>query len=404
MGQLSARTKERIFAATTITLSVLVAVSLCEIMSRVLAPPWLEQRMSILNPETGKGFGSDSNWKVIRRNGGFYSFESNSQFKVSHIEYSTLAHTDEFGGRQVPVPFTPGGNMLPMMGDSFVFGVGVEDNETFVSKIAARLPDYRVLNLGVEGTALTKHNEIIRLRHAELGRPRKYVLFFFIGNDFSDMIGSAGTASTAKSKPEPSSASADQIFYTINDFVYHNGVLRHSYLLQLVRKSVLELHNRLRVSEGATPNRDPVYLIMDTAMQSYATEAVAALKTQLGLLVGLEKELNFSAMIVAIPDRNQLDSSLRALMAQNYSIPAERLDPLRPNRLLAKLVHDAGLAFYDSTECLAATKLGQKLYYQRDNHFRPIGADRFAQCAFPEIAKFVAEAGEGHSAPSPPAR
>ena len=52
------------------------------------------------------------------------------------------------------------------MGDSFAFGVGVDDRQTYVNLLDLK-SSLRYLNLGVPGSALPNHLDIIEYRHVE---------------------------------------------------------------------------------------------------------------------------------------------------------------------------------------------------------------------------------------------
>jgi len=83
----------------------------------------------------------------------------------------------------------PGGTIrVALLGDSYVFGVGVDDDETFASTLQERLNEsappgrrYEVLNFGVSGYD-TGH-EIAVLEHEVLRfQPDAVVLFFFLND------------------------------------------------------------------------------------------------------------------------------------------------------------------------------------------------------------------------------
>jgi hypothetical protein len=152
---------------------------------------------------------------------------------------TTVAHIDGLGGRRVLVPENSTG-VLPVLGDSFVFGVGVDDDETFVSRLAHDLSPLRLVNLGVPGTALVQQMEMARERHDELKRPKKYVFAIFLGNDFADLL-RAMDSSAAKEKEKAKPESDEGFLWRINAVVYNSSVLRKSYLIQLVREAAVEL-------------------------------------------------------------------------------------------------------------------------------------------------------------------
>jgi len=76
----------------------------------------------------------------------------------------------------------PGHRRLAVAGDSFVFGLEVTLEDTFVSRLDARLPDVDVWNLGVPGYGTEQQAGLLR---EEIPRvdPDALVLAFYVGND-----------------------------------------------------------------------------------------------------------------------------------------------------------------------------------------------------------------------------
>jgi hypothetical protein len=103
-------------------------------------------------------FCSDANWTVRMQNGVFWGYKPNSEFVVSADEFVNTAHIDDLGGRKVlhEEGMDKSRPVLPFLGDSFTFGVGVSDEETFASMLSAEVQDARILNLGLPGTPLNR--------------------------------------------------------------------------------------------------------------------------------------------------------------------------------------------------------------------------------------------------------
>jgi hypothetical protein len=363
-------------------LSLIICLAACELLVRLFAPPWLQQRMAALNASDAVPgeFGSDRGWKVDRRNGEFVSFTPHQRFEVTHSEYRNVAIIDELGGRRTAIGGDSGSPRVVMLGDSFTFGVGVEDMETFVSRIATRVSDFRFINLGVPGTALPQQLEILRKRHGEL-KAKIYVFFFFLGNDFADML--------QLSHPETKSP-LKTLLRTANDHFCYHPWLEHSYTMQLIC-------NALPIALSATRPwfqlpHDPVFYVMDQSMIEYQDLAAAALRDQLRALSDMQKSMNFKSLIVAIPDVHQVSEASRRERAELYGVPLSRLEALRPNAILENEVRKAELPLFDATACVAAsTREPSTLYYQQDNHFRSRGHEVFADCVMPQIAKLIAK-------------
>jgi hypothetical protein len=105
----------------------------------------------------------------------------------------------------------------------------------------------------------------------------------------------------------------------------------------------------------------------------------------------MQRELKFSSMIVAIPDRHQINEILRRMNAAKYGYDDKILDPHRPNLLLKNSVLTRGITFFDSTECLATIDNPANLYYSIDDHFTAAGHKNFAGCVASPLKKFVYE-------------
>lgn len=367
-------------ALITLCVSLVLGFAGCELVARALAPSWLQQRVSALvaaNTDEGE-FGNDRGWKVERRNGEFVSFSPRQHFDILSVEYRNVANIDELGGRRTSAREDFRYPRVVMFGDSFTFGVGVEDMETFASRIAAKIADHRFINLGVPGTALPQQLEILRKRYSHL-HAKLLVFFFFLGNDFADIL--------QASRSESQSAQS-KLLSTVNDDICHHPWLEYSYATQFVCSA-------LPISASATRPwfefpRDPAFYVMDRNMGDYQELAAAALAVQLRALAVMQKILDFKSLIVVIPDVHQVSETARKVRAEQYGVPLSQLDSLHPNELLENEARKAGLLVWDPTACLVASvPEPSTLYYKQDNHFRNLGHEAFAECVTPRISKLL---------------
>lgn len=364
------RRRRRRLAAVAVIVSLFGALLLAEAIVRILAPPWLQFRMDFLakggEPDDA---GTDRAWKVVLRNGEFVSFEPNSSFDVTHAEYSHRATIDALGGRTV----TPirAGPIVPCLGDSFTFGVGVHDEETFVSLLQRRCAGYRLANLGVPGTALPSQRRFLETRLEELGAPKKAVVFFFMGNDFEDLRHAAVRVS------EPVAVSRGLLWH-LNDFV-STTPLRRSYLLQAIK------HGLLRVMKGQP--RNPVFYVMDPSNGSYLQETKAALAAELAHWVRLRTTRRIEVLFVLVPDAHQLDANRRDKQAGFYGLDGATLDPRLPNKIVAGELERAGFSLVDVSELIGRDCEG--LYYVNDGHFTAAGHSAFARLIGPAVESWL---------------
>ena len=94
---------------------------------------------------------------------GVYAFETShtdGSLRETPVLHAASGRRADSTGRPRPRP------RVVFAGDSFTYGLGVDDEETFASVVATRLPHDRVLNAGVPGTG-PDHV----LRHLSAGAP-----------------------------------------------------------------------------------------------------------------------------------------------------------------------------------------------------------------------------------------
>jgi hypothetical protein len=84
----------------------------------------------------------------------------------------------------VPLERTPGKPRVLLLGDSFVFGHGVEEDETVAAQLERFLPGCEVVNLGVTGYSTDQ--ELLLLRERGLAYRPDVVILLVCANDLLD--------------------------------------------------------------------------------------------------------------------------------------------------------------------------------------------------------------------------
>jgi hypothetical protein len=379
------RVRHYVYPVIAVGLGIFVAGVLGEGILRAFSPNWLEYRMAFLNAGNDiTDFGSDRNWKFQARHGRFLKFTPNSSWDVSSSEYFNRANIDELGGRQVSGESIAGQkHIVPFLGDSFTFGVGVDDRQTFASLYSAKLnAQARIINLGVPGTALYQQLFIVSERHEELSNPRAYVFFFFLGNDFADLLKEkpfwhAPRAPQHQAVPtfaQPTAAQYGALQF-VNGLVFHNRVAKRSYLIQFLRAVALQIYLK-----GRPTNVNPVFMMMDRDNAAYTESARHAVRVALTKLREMEERYRFAATLVAIPDVYQVVEARRVPQAEYYGIDTRRLDPWLPNAVLKSEARRANIKLIDPSICIAKSADKVDLYYMHDNHFTAPGHAAFFAC------------------------
>lgn len=355
--------------------------------ARLAAPDWLAKRMAELRATGSVRLDGDAGWPAEWVDGRFLRFTPGARFRVVHGEYAHDVSLDELGGRTTPGRArgaAEGAEPVVFLGDSFLFGVGVADGETFLARLQAETPR-RLVNLGVPGSALGSQLDILEARHASLARVRRYVFAVFLGNDLTDTLDyrPAGAEAPAAERPRRDAWSS-----RLNALANAWAPTRGSYLFQLVRQRLLATANARRGPSGAAS--DPVFRVMDRR-SDVLPRARTAFEAQVARLCALERSLGFSSAFLLLPDKHQLDAALRLRKASYYGLPPEALDPDRPNEAVAGALAAAGEPFVDATDCLRAA--GPGLFYEGDNHLRPAGHAAVAACLAPRLGLLTAPAG-----------
>lgn len=130
--------------------------------------------------------------------GGSEVFRPNSLLGWSNAEGTVTEHySPDFSievrinsrgerGPEIPFERVPGQHRILALGDSFTFGAGVEEGDTFAARLAAPMPANEVINAGVIGYSIDQ--EYLYLREFGLKyRPDEVVLGCFVGNDFGEL-------------------------------------------------------------------------------------------------------------------------------------------------------------------------------------------------------------------------
>ncbi len=362
--------KRILFFAIAIVFGFSLGFIISEIALRVAGPVWLRQFMVGTNLDGQIHYGSDAGWPVDSEEGKFVRFKPDTQFKVQYYEYSTTIHIDHWGGRVVPsVKKAYGVPIIPVLGDSFSFGLGVKDNETFINLICKNsVANY--LNLGAPGSALPNQLDVLEFRHRELGSPGLYVFVFYLGNDFSEMIRYYEGSGNEESKNSG-----------IMDFMKHRRFIERSYAVQFALHYLsADTHTKHKTKYFRTPDGNrissSIYLLMSRS-KPYSVEAEEFLNRSLDRLENLSKNLHFRYEFIVIPDKHQTDPDLFNKQASVFGLSADRLDRSYPDRFLEKQLEQRGIQYLDVMACL---KDQHGLYYKNDDHLTAAGHRVVADC------------------------
>ena len=169
------RRKKIIFSTILLCCSILTTLALCEFILRYQKQS--QQKIDLLDPDLIV-YDSRLGWKLTPR------WRGNHQHNDFKVRYST----NRYGFRgDFTRPASPDGQRFAFLGDSFTFGFGVNDHETFVDKLNKKEPGNLYLNFAVPGFSTDQQYILLRERVFDFS-PDVVVLVTYLGNDLFDNL------------------------------------------------------------------------------------------------------------------------------------------------------------------------------------------------------------------------
>lgn len=360
--------------------SIFISVLLVEAVLRLIyTPAPLETRMSMVNA------GLDSGDSTVKWDSDRLAYVPLQSASIAHVEYSNTATIDRYGFRN-PCLQEPVTGLL--VGDSSVFGIGVDDEDTFQC-VNARL-GINSYTMGVPGAP---PSYLIRLVQ-EHGKPLQeafdfseqfYVQYFLsLGNDFAKLAAFGNQAAPRKETESNSSGSSasEQSFYEwANKLVYHDSVLRYSYVLQMLKLVAITAAPQCRDCNYLDlRGGDRVYkkTVTDEEAERHVSAVLKFMDaaTETALQIGAS-EVGFVLIRGAhIVSERRMDKELRlqGAVVEDFNLQYQsdifaRAASQRPQ-----------ITVFDSTRCLQEYPQADDLHYQFDGHFTKTGINTFMHC------------------------
>jgi len=365
----------RLFVALT-TLAVSLFLSLCaaEILVRMVSP----QPRLVIEP------------------GGFYSPDPPGRYRLSpgyrgriynRAEYSNAIRINEAGLRGPEIEKSAEGSLrVLVVGDSFVFGVGVEDNETFTALLPVDLSRAGIeaegLNAGIPAFGIPDAESWLRRHGAELN-PDVVVVAVFLGNDLVDASPDREEILLVDGLLVPSQSAGG-----LKAWLH-----RHSHLYVAI-KGLFEqpgfqpLRSKLGLGEPwkVRTLREELGVYRKSADLDLKP-SVDATDEALAGLRDLSSELGFELLAVLIPSEIQLDPKRWQGSLARLGLDPAAYDPTTPTRIFERLLARHEIPTLDLGPAFAAgLSRGEELYFKFDRHWTVEGH----QLAADELTRFMA--------------
>jgi lysophospholipase L1-like esterase len=338
----------------TLAGGVVLALVLAESVVRVVAPqPALLQSPHTYTRDTALGY---------RLSPGHVGFLGN------RVEYMTRVQVNPGGWRGPPPTDAPAyHSRVLFVGDSFVFGQGVEEHDAVPARLQARMAEVGdtvdMINAGVPGYGTSQAVAWLE-RYGVPRAPDVVILGAFLGNDIQDNARDPGTRWQIKGHAGEGDA---RWFRPATDWLY-----AHSDLYRLSRSLPDALRERFR--RGA--ERRDVRSVLErygTAEAPQRQRGLMETARSLERLSVIGRMKNIEVVVVLFPEALQVEpwrqASLRRLIGTEIDI-----DWRWPNRQIDSLAQLLGVPALDLTGVFARAALARDtLYFPIDGHWTPAG-------------------------------
>jgi hypothetical protein len=277
---------------------------------------------------------------------------------TNRVEFDTLVTINRAGTRGPEMSASATGGLLGL-GDSFAFGVGVEDDEAW-PLVLARSQAVEGANAGTPGFGVPDAVDWFEAHGAPLA-PSLAVLGVFTGNDLQDATPGVprvavrdGALVVAGERPG------------LGHWLY-----RRSHLFLLAKQAALWERLRGGESWARAELRREMALFEDPHAFAEGAAATAAAFQRFAHLARMHGVRPVVALFPTLP---QVDQALWTTTASALGLDPARLDRDAPNRRLADLARGQGLEVVDITPRLrAAVAAGEMVYFPIDRHLTPRG-------------------------------
>ncbi len=304
----------------------------------------------------------------------------------NQADFRARVRTDRHGFRVGgTLPVAPA---LLAVGDSFVFGWGVEADEAFVSRAAAAA-GASVWNAGVPLYDVCQEADMAIGLLPEL-RPRAVVLGICLGNDESDALTDRhGFEVVAGALVPRGPVSAGNRLRR----ALWQPLLDRSHLLRLVRGSEPVDWLQREVFGVSSFSRWVARQRLTVFSRPAAAEVLEGSRRLVGCVERLRDRSSLAGaalVVVLVPDQLEVEPARLAATAAWLDEPMSAVDAGAPRERIAPALAALGIAVVDPLEELARERDRTRLFFRQDPHLTAAGHAAVARALAPVLVRLLA--------------
>lgn len=366
-----------------IAITVALILVFLEIGLRLFAPQIVAPLSGLFQPDPQAG----------------YRLRSNVSVHYRSSEADVTFHTGGDPGMRVVPPATPAGanQTILNLGDSFTFGMNVQDAQAYPSVMKANLAGsgnsrWDVLNGGVFGYGTD--NEAAWLK--EYGwqyNPKLVVVGFFVGNDVKDvMVGITKTVATSDGRLVATAASTTAMGQGDEDTQAPKSTGIKGWL-ESNSHAYLFLRSLWYNTLGKRSGKPQKLTIFDAASfyeKDVPPEIQAGWNKTFDVLKSIQADCqahNAQLVLVAIPTREQVYASSWDDVKAQFGLKDADFDLGLPQQKLADFSKAQGISYIDLLPDFKAQNSNANLYFQIDRHWTAAGQRLAAEAILRELQK-----------------
>lgn len=382
---LSRSTASRRLGPLVALVSALISLTAAELVYRWLYPE--QQRYSVAPTSSQYDFyrfDAELGWSNLP---GAHGRQRREEF-----EYAIRVNRHGMRQREINLEKPEGVRRVAVLGDSFVWGIGVSDEERLTERLEERLSASEVLNFGVSGYGPVQYH--LMLERVAAFAPDVVVLVFCLSNDFADNVlweryGYYKPYATL----DPDGALAIRGYPLPNVRNFAIGSRRELLGSALAGRLQTLVANALRAQDGLVGFRPELHYRaaaeLTPAERELAQRAVAINRALLASIAAELRRREISLLLVPAPTKAE------------YPVPTPRESRhhLRADAILRETSAELGIPHLDSVPHLELAD-----FWELDGHWRPRGHAKMARLIAdalgpPKGALRAWPAGDGASQP-----
>jgi len=379
--------KRYVYNLLVILFGIIIALIIGELSVRIIAP----QR--IYNNCTGEFEGFHE--VELNQYYGRFLKKDYRQCTVSPDNYKKIDYRthNSLGARatyEIPYEKTEGQKRIVLIGDSFIYGLNIDDSETIASQLKKLLPaDWEVINLGVPGFG-TDQSLLLLMQEASKYKP-DIVIYGLYQNDFSNNIalyqhetykpmfqltenGSIVLTNYPVAKLEKKPFKPE---YTGFD----KFMRKYSHLWTLYQ----EKKGAIKALFSKPEKKDYFNSYFDSEVYSLEKNYRQNMQYAMILTLNLIKQMqiesakgNAEFMLINFPSRLQVNPADQELLFEGYhNVDMDYFELDKENKMMQEFAKEQNMTYIDFLPM--AQQDWTKLYFRNDGHFSANGAKMIAQ-------------------------